>query len=200
SAAAAAPARRPFPGLLLMGGAFFLVSGISAGWNGVIASVLSIAVLVGSMVRNEKFSGLGVLIMFLAIMSGGYSFITAPPAGVSRAQPSVNRDITPSVTTGPTSAVDAVRVVSTRWVKDPDFTRSGAIKWFAEVENTSARNIASARIEFTTYDAAGNIVSKDSGFATAVPAGGRGSVSGYADFYRTEKTATFRVTWANYAN
>lgn len=137
-----------------------------------------------SMVRKERWSGWAWLTLLLGFVIWGMS-----GSDFARVQGAKNAAET---------AEQSARITSSRWVKDPNFGTRGTIKWYVEVENTSQRYIRSAEVEFTTYDAAGNIVATTRTYVNAIPPGGRSSDDSFADFYRTEATAQFRLKRVNF--
>lgn len=132
-----------------------------------------------SLIRGERWSGWAWLTLVLGFVTWGLS--GSDFARVAGQKQAIE------------SAEQSARIVSSRWVKDPNFGTRGTIKWYVEVENISQRYIKSAEVEFTTYDAAGKIVATTRTFVNAIPPGGRSSDNSYADFYRTESTAEFRL-------
>jgi zinc-ribbon domain len=76
-------------------------------------------------------------------------------------------------TTGPSnsSAINAAEITSWNWRPDPSFGTRGTIKWNVEVRNKSSRNIRDVKVEFSTYDSAGNLIATTFTFVNAIPPG-----------------------------
>jgi hypothetical protein len=75
------------------------------------------------------------------------------------------------------------------WQADPEFGTNGTIKWRVVVRNTSDKPVESAKVEFSTYDQSGKILTSTFSYVNAIPPGGTRTDESYADYYGTEKTA-----------
>lgn len=84
-------------------------------------------------------------------------------------------------------------VESWTWYKDPEFGGDGAVIWSAMVRNNTGVYVENAQVEFTSYDASGQIVDTDFGYATGLSPGGTASVKGYATYFGRERRAEIRV-------
>jgi hypothetical protein len=91
------------------------------------------------------------------------------------------------------SSLKAVEIVSWNWRPDPSFGGKGTIHWNAQVRNLSQRYIESVRLELTTYDAAGQLVTTAFTFVGSIPPGETRSDESYADYYGTEQRAAVQV-------
>lgn len=104
-----------------------------------------------------------------------------------------------SSSTGSSTDIDSrntaptVEVVSWNWRADPGFGTDGAIIYTVEVRNLSDQPIETVRIDFTTYDAQGNVVGSDYTFVSGLPPGGRKSTKSYATYYGTEEKARLQA-------
>lgn len=104
------------------------------------------------------------------------------------------------VSVAPTTLnLDAAEITSMNWRKDPSFGTRGTIKWNVEVRNKSAQNIGTAKVEFSTYDSGGNLVSSTFTYVRAIPAGQSRADNSYADLYGTEQRAQARITEVRFA-
>lgn len=92
------------------------------------------------------------------------------------------------------SALRAVEIVSWNWRPDPSFGGKGTIHWNAQVRNISQKYVESVRLELTTYDASGQLVTTAFTFVSAIPPGETRSEESYADYYGTERRAAVQVT------
>jgi len=101
---------------------------------------------------------------------------------------------------GGTNNIAAVEVADWNWGKDPDFGTNGTIKWNVQIRNTSSRNVESVRVEFTTYDAAGKLVSTTFSYVRSIPPGGTRADNSYADLFGTESRAQVQVTDVQFAD
>jgi len=91
------------------------------------------------------------------------------------------------------SPLPAVEIASWNWIKDPSFGVDGAIVWNAEVRNNTTRYIDAVKLEITTYDAAGSIVTTDASYAKGLSPGGTASTKGYATYYGKEQKARLQI-------
>ena len=89
--------------------------------------------------------------------------------------------------------LQAVEIVDWNWKKDPSFGTGGTIKWNVQVRNISNKYIESVRVDFTTYDAGGQLVATTFTFVDAIPPGETRSVQSYADLYGTETRSTVQI-------
>ena len=103
-------------------------------------------------------------------------------AGMSSAPYSTAPDPTP-----------AVEIEDWNWVADPSFGSNGAIKWNVKLRNNSDQYIDAVRVDFTTYDAAGKMVTTTSNYVRSIPPGGSRADNSYADYYGTEDKAEVQV-------
>lgn len=94
--------------------------------------------------------------------------------------------------TGETN-LSGAEIVSSNWQLDPDFGSEGAVTWVVEVRNTTSAPLGSVEIEFSTYDAAGQIVAAAFTFIDDIPPGETRLAEGVADYHGTEATAKFQV-------
>lgn len=89
--------------------------------------------------------------------------------------------------------VPAFEIVSSSWVRDPDFGGSGSVIYNVELRNNTSRYVENVRVEITTYDANGSIMTTDFTFVKGLAPGGTGSAKGYATYFGGEETARIRV-------
>lgn len=87
----------------------------------------------------------------------------------------------------------AAEIVSSSWNVDPAVAAEGFIPWTVQVRNTSAAELGSVEIDFSTYDAAGKIVAASFTFLGPIAPGETQSSDGVADYHGTEATAKFQV-------
>jgi len=95
--------------------------------------------------------------------------------------------------------LDAAAIAGWNWHKDPNFGTHGAIKWNVEVQNKSTRNISSVRVEFTSYDKTGKLVTSTFAYVHAIPSGQTRSDQSFADLYGTEDRANVRIAEVTFA-
>jgi len=89
--------------------------------------------------------------------------------------------------------IPAFEVVSWNWQKDPGFAGRGAVIWTVEVRNNTARYVNLLRVDFTTYDAAGNVIDSDYGYVEGLSPGGVRSLKGYATYFGREERARIQL-------
>jgi hypothetical protein len=86
-----------------------------------------------------------------------------------------------------------VEITSSNWRADPDFGIDGAIIWTVEVLNTTDHSISGVRIDFSTFDGSGKILTADFTFVDSIPAGGTRTAQSFADYFGTEASVKFQV-------
>jgi len=101
----------------------------------------------------------------------------------------------PAQVEAPTSAVE---ITEWKWHTEPDFGTDGAIRWVAQVKNTSDRTVYQADIKITLLDEDGSVVNTDVGLVQNVRPGGVASAENRADLYGTEEKARIRVIQVYY--
>jgi len=89
--------------------------------------------------------------------------------------------------------VGDVVVTSSAWYPDPDFGDDGAIDWVVEVQNNTAQTIEVAEVDFTSHDAAGNILASDFTFVGPIPPGETRANQGLAEYHGTEASADIQL-------
>jgi hypothetical protein len=87
----------------------------------------------------------------------------------------------------------AAEIVSSSWNVDPAAAAEGFIPWTVEVRNTTATELGSVEIDFSTYDAAGKIVATSFTFLGPIPPGETQTSEDVADYHGTEASAKFQV-------
>jgi hypothetical protein len=90
------------------------------------------------------------------------------------------------------AASAAVQVTSSAYYLDPEFAGEGAIIWVVEVRNVSSQLVESARIDFTSHDAAGRVLGSDFTFVGPIPPGETRAGKSFAPYLGTEATADFQ--------
>ena len=86
-----------------------------------------------------------------------------------------------------------IEVASWNWRKDPGFGTDGAIIWNVELRNNTDRYLDLVRVNLTTYDQQGRIVTSDFMYVRGLSPGGVASSQGYATYYGTETRARIEV-------
>jgi len=69
----------------------------------------------------------------------------------------------------------------------------GAVIYTVEVKNKTSEYIRNVRVQFTSYDAAGNIIDTDWTYVSGLSPGGPASGKGYATYFGREKEAGMRI-------
>jgi hypothetical protein len=87
----------------------------------------------------------------------------------------------------------AAEIVGWNWRKDPSFGTHGTIKWNVQVRNKTSDNISSVKVEFTTYDKSGKLISSTFTYVSAIPPGQTRSGESFADLYMTEEKAAVQI-------
>jgi hypothetical protein len=89
------------------------------------------------------------------------------------------------------------RIVSSNWREDPTAGEAGAIVWTVEVENTGTE-VIEARVDFTTYDANGQILEYDFSFVGPITPGARAVGEGLADLRGTVDSVSYKVSGVSF--
>jgi len=92
-----------------------------------------------------------------------------------------------------TTPIPDYEIVSWNWRKDPGFGTNGAVIWNVQVRNNTDRYIEHLKVEFTSFDSQGRIVTSDYSFVDGLSPGGTGSDKSYATYFGTEKKASIRI-------
>jgi hypothetical protein len=75
-----------------------------------------------------------------------------------------------------------VEIVSDTFYLEPGFGSNGAVIWVAEVRNTTSQVVESAELNFTSHDAAGNILASALSFVGPIPPGETRATQSFADY------------------
>jgi energy-coupling factor transporter transmembrane protein EcfT len=141
--------------------------------------MISFGFAAASLFRKEKWRLGSVIIIILAIGL----FISS------------NRGPTPSFKESTSSQhLHDAEITKWNWHKDPGFGTNGTIKWNIQVKNKSSYNIRNVKVEFTTYDKNGNLVTSEFTYVNAIPPGQFRTKESYAALYGTEDHATIQIS------
>lgn len=89
--------------------------------------------------------------------------------------------------------IPPIEVASWNWRSDRDFGTSGAVIWNVELRNNTNRYIKQVRVEFTSYDAQGNLITTDFGYVQGLAPGSTSATKGYATYFGREDRARIQV-------
>jgi zinc-ribbon domain len=92
-----------------------------------------------------------------------------------------------------TSNLSSAQLVSWNWTRDRDFGTRGTIKWNVLVKNVSDKAIESVKVNFTSYDANGQVLASTFTFVEAIPPGDTRSADSFADLYGNEANADAKI-------
>jgi len=145
------------------------------------------------------------------LVSSTFTYVDAIPPGGTRSESSFAdlygteekatiQVISVRTTTYDQWNLDAAEIADWNWREDTSFGTDGTIHWTVQIRNTTDRYIESVKVEFTTYDASGKLVSTTFTYVDAIAPGGTRSESSYADYYRTEQRATVKITNVRYSD
>lgn len=160
----------------------------------VLPALCCIVLAIVSLVRRERFRWGGVVIVVLTVLlviesSEEMRTITGP---VVTANAGSDDDQTANLA--------AAKISDWNWNADPDFGTHGAVKWNVAIFNSSSRAIASAKVDFTTYDNHGKMIATTFAYVEAIPPGQTRNENSFADYYGTEKKASVVVSEVRFAN
>lgn len=105
----------------------------------------------------------------------------------------------PSSSTRNSAALSSVKIEDWNWSVDPDFGRRGTVKWNASVHNLTDKYIENVRVELTTYDKDGKLITTSFTYVGAIPPSGTRNTESFADYYGTEGKASIQVTDVRFA-
>jgi hypothetical protein len=94
----------------------------------------------------------------------------------------------------------AAKVEDWSWETDPDFGTEGAIKWRVSVRNLSSQPIATAKIEFSAYDADHHLLTTTFTYVENIPPGETRDEESFADFHGGEQTARVAVASVRFSD
>jgi hypothetical protein len=92
-----------------------------------------------------------------------------------------------------TTASTSVQITKSAFHPDPTFSDEGAVIWVVEVKNVSALTVESARVDFTSHDAAGAVLASDFTFVGPIPPGETRAGKSFAGYTGTEASVDFNV-------
>lgn len=95
--------------------------------------------------------------------------------------------------------IGAATIDDWSWNPDPSFGTHGTIKWRVVVRNTSDKPIESAKVDFTTSDETGHLLTSTFTYVNAIPPGDTRTEESYADLYGTEKSAGVVISEVRFA-
>ena len=96
--------------------------------------------------------------------------------------------------------LSSAKITQWSWDVDSDFGTDGTIKWRAEIQNTSDRPIRNVKVDFTTYDRSGKLLTSTFAYVSAIPPGGTKSDESFADLYGTEDKAQAVISEVHFAD
>lgn len=86
-----------------------------------------------------------------------------------------------------------LEITSFNWYTDSDFGSKGSVVWHAEVRNNTPSYIESSRVQFSTYDKSGALITTDFGYVTGLAPGSTAATKGYATYFGTEDKARIQL-------
>ncbi|WDI86813.1 FxLYD domain-containing protein [Xanthomonas campestris] len=137
----------------------------------------TIACAVIALFRRERARAASVIVLVLTV---GLFLLSAIDSPSGSAQSS--------------AALSSVKIEDWNWSVDPDFGTRGTVKWNASVRNLTEKYIENVRVELTTYDKDGKLITTKFTYVGAIPPAGTRSTESYADYYGTEGKASIQVT------
>ena len=85
-----------------------------------------------------------------------------------------------------------LQITSSAWYPAPELGE-GAVTWVVEVRNNSSQTIEFARVNYTSHDAAGNVLASDFTLVGPIPPGETRANEGLAEYRGTEASADFQL-------
>lgn len=145
------------------------------------AVMITIGTAVIGIFRQERFRWIGAIVILLSI---ALIFL-------ANGSKSANRS---------SAALSGVKLSSWSWDADPAFGTSGAIRWRSAVQNLTDRPIARVKIEFSSFDADGKLLTSSASYVRAIPPLGMRTDEALADLYGTEATARAEIVSVDFAS
>jgi hypothetical protein len=93
----------------------------------------------------------------------------------------------------PVTIPGPVTIKDWNWYADGDFGTQGAVIWTVEVQNNTSAYVQSVKVNLTTYDKAGQLITSDFTFVDGIPPGGSRSTKSYATYFGTEGKAKVNI-------
>ncbi|HEX8365340.1 MAG TPA: FxLYD domain-containing protein [Allosphingosinicella sp.] len=93
-----------------------------------------------------------------------------------------------------TADLSSVRLSDWSWEADREFGTRGTIKWRVAVQNLTQRAIDNVKVDFSSYDRDGRLLTSTFTYVHAIPPGGSRTEESFADLYGTENRASAVVT------
>jgi hypothetical protein len=97
------------------------------------------------------------------------------------------------------ASLSSVKVEDWNWKKDPSFGTEGTIRWSVKIKNLSEKYVESVKVELTTYDQSGKLITTAFTFVSSIPPGDTRSKQGFANYYGTEQKASLKVVNVRFA-
>lgn len=133
--------------------------------------------------RKERARGLSAIVLALTI---GLLFLSS--SGISSSGSSSDR-----------ASLSSVKVDDWNWKKDPSFGTEGTIRWNVKITNLSEKYVESVKVELTTYDQSGKLITTEFTFVNSIPPGDTRSKQSFANYYGTEQKASLKVVNVRFA-
>ena len=147
-----------------------------------------------ALLRHEPARWLAILALL-----GGIGLFSLSQADLSGLQSDAG-DSGTSSTFGSMPDLSAVEITDWNWEKERYRTSDdGVVKWNVQVHNKSSRNIHRAKLEFTTFDSDGKLISTDEMYVWKILPGQKRASRGRADYYGTESSATVQIVDVKFA-
>ena len=146
--------------------------------------MLTIGAGIVALFRKERFRWVAVLAIILSVL-----LMFAASAQIGQ------------IGSRGTSAADlaSVRISDWSWEADPDFGTRGTIKWRVVVQNLTQRAIDNVKVDFSSYDRQGRLLTSTFTYVNAIPPGGSRTDESFADLYGTEVRATAEVAGVRFS-
>jgi len=93
----------------------------------------------------------------------------------------------------PVVADTGVQITTSNWYIDPGTDDDGSVVWLAEVQNNTSQVAELVEVDFTSYDAAGNVLETDFVFLGPIPPGETRANESFATLVGTEARTEIQV-------
>ena len=90
--------------------------------------------------------------------------------------------------------LESAEIADWSWDVDPSFGTNGTIKWRVSIKNKTDKPIEAVKVDFTSYDASGKMLTSTFAYVSAIPPMGKRDRESYADFYGPEQTADVAIS------
>src|SRR5215218_7788973 len=98
------------------------------------------------------------------------------------------------------AADTGVQITTSNWHVDPGTDDDGGVAWLVEVKNNTSQVAELVEVDFTSYDAAGNVLETDFLFLGPIPPGETRTNESFASLAGTEASTEIQISQVEFSN